>query len=147
MPDTVEKLSKIPNIVAIKEATGSTDRTEEIIAKCGKDFKVYSGDDAANLKLIQHGASGVISVTANAVPRKMQTFCERALAGDFSQGSALHESLMPLHKGLFLESNPIPIKWLMYKMGKIPPGIRLPLLCLDNKYHTEIDKILSIIDE
>lgn len=143
LPETVERLSKIKHIVGIKEATGKLERAQEIIKRCGPDFEVYSGDDATALELMQHGAKGVISVTANVAPRKMHDMCEAALQGDQVLAEKLNTELMPLHKQLFLESNPIPTKWALEIMGKIKSGIRLPLLPLDSKYHQEVKKAMQ----
>ncbi len=143
LPETVERLSKVKNIIGIKEATGKLDRALEIIKRCGPDFAVYSGDDATGLELMQHGAKGVISVTANVAPRKMHDMCEAALKGDLALATKLNLELMPLHQQLFLESNPIPTKWALQTMGKIKTGIRLPLLPLDSKYHQEVKKAMQ----
>lgn len=143
LPETVERLSKIKNIVGIKEATGKVERTQEIIKRCGPDFEVYSGDDATCLELMQHGAKGVISVTANVAPRKMHDMCKAALSGDYTLAEKLNNELMGLHTQLFLESNPIPTKWALQTMGKIKAGIRLPLLPLDSKYHQEVKKAMQ----
>jgi 4-hydroxy-tetrahydrodipicolinate synthase len=143
LPETVERLSKIKNIIGLKEATGKVERTQEILQRTGQDFEIYSGDDATALDLIRHGARGVISVTANIAPRKMQEMCEAALAGKFDTAEKLNAELMPLHKQLFLESNPIPTKWALHEMGKIKQGIRLPLLPLDSKYHQEVKQAMK----
>lgn len=143
LPETVEHLSKIKNIIGIKEATGKVERTEEIIRLCGKHIAVYSGDDATALDLMLHGASGVISVTANVAPLKMHDMCEAALHGDKNRAEKLNNELMLLHKRLFIESNPIPTKWALHTMGKIKPGIRMPLLPLDNKYHHEVKEAMQ----
>tara|TARA_R110000868_G_scaffold184687_1_gene426340 strand:- start:168 stop:1028 length:861 start_codon:yes stop_codon:yes gene_type:complete len=143
LPETVEKLAKIKNIIGIKEATGQLERAQEIIKRCGADFEVYSGDDPTALELMLHGAKGVISVTANIAPRKMQAMCEAALKGDAALAETLNNELMPLHKQLFLESNPIPTKWALEAMGKIKAGIRLPLLPLDSKYHQDVKKAME----
>lgn len=143
LPETVERLSKIKNIVGIKEATGKVERAQEIIKRCGPAFEIYSGDDATALDLMLHGAKGVISVTANVAPRKMFDMCSAALAGDQALATRLNNELMPLHQQLFLESNPIPTKWALQTMGKIKSGIRLPLLPLDSKYHEDVKKALQ----
>lgn len=143
LPETVERLSKIKNIVGIKEATGNLERTQEIIKRCGPHFEVYSGDDATCLEMMQNGAKGVISVTANVAPRKMHDMCEAALSGDNTLAEKLNNELMGLHTQLFLESNPIPTKWALQIMGKIKAGIRLPLLPLDIKYHQEVKKAMQ----
>ena len=143
LPETVEKLSKIKNIIGIKEATGKVDRALDIIRRCGPSFEVYSGDDATALDLMLHGAKGVISVTANVAPRKMFDMCDAALAGNHALATKLNLELMGLHQQLFLESNPIPTKWALQTMGKIKSGIRLPLLPLDSKYHQEVKKAMQ----
>ena len=138
LPETVERLAKIKNIIGIKEATGKVERAQEILQRTGLDFAIYSGDDATALELIQHGARGVISVTANVAPRKMHDMCAAALANNMVLAEQLNNELMPLHKQLFLESNPIPTKWALQTMGLIKAGIRLPLLPLDSKYHQDV---------
>lgn len=143
LPETVEKLSKINHIIGIKEATGKVERAQEILARCHKGFEVYSGDDATALDLMQQGALGVISVTANVTPLKMQAMCTAALSGNQKLAEQLNSELMLLHKRLFLESNPIPTKWALYTMGKIKAGIRLPLLPLDSKYHQEVKEAMQ----
>jgi 4-hydroxy-tetrahydrodipicolinate synthase len=143
LPETVERLSKIKNIIGIKEATGKLERTLEIIQRCGPDFDIYSGDDATALDLMLHGAKGVISVTANVAPLKMSEMCEAALNGNVALAQKINNELMPLHQQLFLESNPIPTKWALHTMGKIKPGIRLPLLPLDSKYHQDVKKAMQ----
>lgn len=143
LPATVERLSKIKNIIGIKEATGKIDRTEEIIKRCGKQFEVYSGDDATALELMMHGATGVISVTANVAPLKMHEMCDAALTGNSTLAKQIDNDLVLLHKNLFLESNPIPTKWALHTMGKIQTGIRLPLLTLDKQYHPEVKEALQ----
>lgn len=137
-PETVEQLSKIKNIIGIKEATGKLERAQEILKRCGENFMVYSGDDATALDLMQHGAHGVISVTANVAPQKMHAMCEAALNNNHSLAETINAELMLLHKNLFLESNPIPTKWALNAMGKIPSGIRMPLLPLDKQYHQAV---------
>ncbi len=143
LPETVLRLSKIKNIIGIKEATGNVERTKEIIKLCGPDFEVYSGDDLTAMELILAGARGVISVVANVAPRKMHDMCEAAMNGNIEAANQLNEDLIPLHKQLFLESNPIPTKWALTTMGKIKPGIRLPLLTLDSKYHQDVKKAMQ----
>ncbi|MCC2666714.1 MAG: dapA [Gammaproteobacteria bacterium] len=142
LPETVQKLSKIQTIIGIKEATGNLDRAMHIAQLCGKDFPIYSGDDPTALDLMLQGAKGVISVTANVAPRKMHEFCKVTLAGNKALAEKLHTELMPLHKKLFLETNPVPTKWALHEMGLIPPGIRLPLLPLDSQYHAELREAL-----
>jgi len=148
LPETVERLSKIPSIIGIKEATGKAERAIEILKRCAKDFRVFCGDDSANFDLMSNGASGVISVTANVEPVKMHQFCEAALSSNKTLTEKLHQALLPLHKALFLEANPIPVKWALHEMGKIQNGIRLPLLPLNEKYRGELKKVLQqVINE
>jgi 4-hydroxy-tetrahydrodipicolinate synthase len=138
LPETVERLAKIPTIMGIKEATGNLERATEIIKRCGNEFIVYSGDDATAMDLMLNGAKGTISVTANIAPLKMHELCVAAIAGNKTQAEKINKELMPLHKNLFLEANPIPVKWALYEMGWISSGIRLPLLPLDQKFHNEV---------
>ncbi|MDR3491831.1 MAG: 4-hydroxy-tetrahydrodipicolinate synthase [Gammaproteobacteria bacterium] len=143
LPETVAKLAKLPNIMGIKEASGKIDRWVELLSQCESDFALYSGDDLTSLECLLKGGHGVISVTANVAPRKMHDMCAAVLSGDKALAVAINEELIPLHKKLFLESNPIPTKWALHQMGMIPTGIRLPLLTLDSKYHTELQKALQ----
>ena len=135
LPETVERLAKIPNIVGIKEATGDISRISDIINRCGTDFDIYSGDDATAMEAILAGAKGDISVTANIAPAEMHEMCIAALNGEREKAASINENLMGLHKNLFLEANPIPVKWALFEMGKIPAGIRLPLTVFSEKYH------------
>ena len=134
LPETVERLADIPNIVGIKEATGSLERAREIMHRCGDRLDVYSGDDATAMELILAGARGDISVTANVAPRLMHEMCAAALAGNREEATRINQRLLPLHKNLFLESNPIPVKWALREMGLIADGIRLPLTPLSKDY-------------
>ena len=130
LPATVERLAQVPNIIGIKDATGDIDRGKDIMRRCSKDFEVYSGDDATAMELILAGARGDISVTANVAPRDMHDMCAAALAGDRDKAAAINARLQPLHKHLFIEANPIPVKWALHDMGLISTGIRLPLTVL-----------------
>lgn len=143
LPETVERLSHVKNIIGIKEATGKLDRAIDIRRLCDDKFALFSGDDATALELMQHGACGVISVTANVAPLKMAQLCAAAEKGDLVEAEKINRELMPLHTKLFLESNPIPTKWALTSMGKIKSGIRLPLLPLDNKYHQEVKEAMK----
>lgn len=143
LPETVEKLSNVKNIIGIKEATGKLERITDIRNRCGDQFDIYSGDDPTALEAMFLGACGVISVTANVAPLKMHEMCEAALQGNRSLAEKLNNELMLLHNRLFLESNPIPTKWALHVMGKIPAGIRLPLLPLDNKYHQQVKEAMQ----
>ncbi len=125
----------VPNIVGIKEATGDIARAKDIIARVPSDFYVYSGDDATAYELMLAGGKGNISVTANIAPRAMHELCQLALAGDAAGAKALNDRLMPLHENLFLEANPIPVKWALQQMGLIEQGIRLPLTWFSEQYH------------
>ena len=135
LPATVIRLSTVPNIIGIKEATGDLTRVPAILAGVSSDFLVYSGDDATAVELILLGGKGNISVTANVAPRDMSDLCAAAMRGDADTARALHEKLMPLNKTLFIESNPIPVKWALHEMGMISDGIRLPLTWLSEPCH------------
>lgn len=144
LPETVERLSRIANIVGIKEATGDMDRAREILDRCGERLDLYSGDDATALELILAGGKGDISVTANVVPAAMHDLCQAALEGRESQARAINERLMPLHRALFLESSPIPVKWALLEMGLIGPGIRLPLTPLAEQFHEPLRQAMRL---
>jgi 4-hydroxy-tetrahydrodipicolinate synthase len=138
LPETVERLSKVPNIIGIKEATGDLKRGQEVLDRVGKDFLVYSGDDATAVELMLMGGKGNISVTANVAPRAMSELCAAAIAGDAEKARAINAKLMPLHQKLFLEANPIPVKWALHEMGLMPDGIRLPLTWLSQQYQAPL---------
>ncbi len=127
LPATVARLAELPNIIGIKDATGDLHRYHETRAACGEDFAIYSGDDATAMELMLHGAQGDVSVTANVAPAEMHAMCAAAIAGDRARAEALNAPLAPLHEGLFVEANPIPVKWALHEMGLIGPAIRLPL--------------------
>ena len=135
LPETVERLAAHPQIIGIKEATGSVERGAEILARCGDDFLLLSGDDATCRDLIRSGAQGVITVTANVAPKLMREMVEAALAGDLVHAGELDHRLAGLHKALFVETNPIPVKWALERLGLIGPGIRLPLTRLSEVHH------------
>ena len=128
--DTTLRLAEVPNIVGIKDATGNIDRACDLIARAPKDFALYSGDDMTAAIFIMLGGQGTISVTANVAPRLMHEMCTAALAGDLLTTREINARLVPLHRHLFCEANPIPVKWALYKMGLIGSGIRLPLTML-----------------
>jgi 4-hydroxy-tetrahydrodipicolinate synthase len=138
LPETVERLSGHPQIIGIKDATGSVARGIEIIERCGDDFLLLSGDDATCLELIGAGAQGVITVTGNVAPRLMHEMVEAALTGDQEVARELDERLAGLHTALFVESNPIPSKWALWRLGLIGEGIRLPLVALSDACHGEV---------
>ena len=132
LPETVERLSTISNIIGIKEATGDLERGREILERCDGRLDLYSGDDSSAMELILLGARGDISVTANVAPAAMHQMCAAALAGERERAILLDQPLRDLHRELFIESSPIPVKWALHEMGLIPPGIRLPLTPLAN---------------
>lgn len=138
LPETVERLAALSNIVGIKEATGQIDRGREILRRCGERLDLYSGDDATAMELMLAGARGVISVTANVAPRLMRELCAAALAGDRARAQDINTRLEGLHGRLFLEANPIPVKWALYEMGMISLGIRLPLTVLSERFHEDV---------
>lgn len=135
---TVERLAGTPNIVGIKDATGDIARGRDLIARCGPEFAVYSGDDATAVELILAGGKGDISVTANVAPKAMSELCAAALRGDAATARAINERLRPLHEKLFVEANPIPVKWALQALGKIAGGIRLPLTPLSETAQPEV---------
>jgi 4-hydroxy-tetrahydrodipicolinate synthase len=130
LPPTVARLARHPQIVALKEATPQLSRARELQSLLPADFTVLSGDDATAIDFMSAGAKGVISVTANVAPRRMHEACAAALAGDFVTARAVDAALQPLHKDLFVEANPIPVKWAVARMGLIGSAIRLPLVDL-----------------
>jgi 4-hydroxy-tetrahydrodipicolinate synthase len=138
LPGTVARLARHPRIVAIKEATGSLSRAREIMSVCPPEFAVLSGDDATAIDLMGVGARGVISVTANVAPRRMHEACGAALAGDLPAARTIDANLQPLHKDLFVEANPVPVKWAMARMGMIGNAIRLPLVELAAAHHEAV---------
>jgi len=142
LPATVARLSAHPRIVGIKEATGSVERCVEILATARPGFLVLSGDDATAVRLVRAGARGVISVTANVAPRAMHEMCAAALAGDAKRAIALNQKLMGLHQKLFVEANPIPVKWALARMGRIGEAIRLPLTPLAPAFHETVTAAL-----
>jgi 4-hydroxy-tetrahydrodipicolinate synthase len=138
LPSTVARLARHPRIVAIKEATASLSRAREIVSSCPADFVVLSGDDATAIDLMSAGARGVISVSANVAPRRMHEACAAALSGDLAGARAIDASLQSLHKDLFVEANPIPVKWAVARMGIIGNAIRLPLVELATAHHETV---------
>lgn len=128
--DTVIRLAQIPNVVGIKEATGNIERAIWLIREAPDDFAIYSGDDGTAVALMLLGGHGNISVTANVVPAMMSKLCHLAMAGNAKQAADLQAKLMPLHRAMFVEANPIPVKWALAAMGRAPAGIRLPLVTL-----------------
>ncbi|WP_314817197.1 4-hydroxy-tetrahydrodipicolinate synthase [Aggregatibacter segnis] len=144
-PETVGRLAKIKNIVGIKEATGDVSRVQKIKQLAGNDFIVLSGDDATSLEAMKLGAEGVISVTNNIAPADMAQMCHLAREGKFEEAEKINQRLMPLHKNLFIESNPIPVKWACYKLGLIQePTLRLPLTVLSEKAQPSVLEALKL---
>jgi 4-hydroxy-tetrahydrodipicolinate synthase len=133
--DTILRLAQVKNIVGIKEATGNVERVQDLMKRVRKDFLVFSGDDATCLSYMLLGGHGVISVTANVAPRLMSQMCKAARAGKAAEAIAINNRLLGLHRNLFLESNPIPVKWALGRMGRIAEGIRLPLTPLTPPHH------------
>jgi len=138
LPETVQRLAPISNIVGIKEATGDLQRGKQILETCGDQLDLYSGDDATAMELILQGAKWDSSVTANVAPRAMDEMCAAALAGDRVRAQQIDLRLRVLHEDLFIESSPIPVKWALHEMGLIPPGLRLPLTPLSPRYHQRV---------
>ena len=138
LPDTVVRLADISNIIGIKEATGDLGRGQEILDLCGDKLDLDSGDDATAMDLILAGAKGDISVTANVAPKAMHEMCAAALRGDRAEAERINAGLLGLHQDLFLEANPIPVKWALQEMGLIPEGIRLPLTPLAKSFHAPL---------
>jgi len=146
LPETVDRLADIPNIVGIKEASGSLERAEEVIERCGDRLDVYCGEDARNLALMNAGAKGCVSVTANVAPALMHRMCMAALEGDQSEAEAVDARLAALHNALFLESNPIPVKWALSEMGLIGAKMRLPLTPLSEQHYETVRQALKLAD-
>ncbi|MGF1546823.1 MAG: 4-hydroxy-tetrahydrodipicolinate synthase [Thiotrichales bacterium] len=142
LPETVARLAKISNIIGLKEATGNLDRLEHLKSLCGDQIDLFSGDDATSLEFILRGGKGTISVTSNVAPRAMHEMCAAALAGDAAAAREINRTLDGLHHDLFLESNPIPVKWALFEMGLIDNGIRLPLTPLSEKYREQLRQSL-----
>lgn len=140
---TTARLSKISNIVGIKEAFGTVERISELVNACADDFMVVTGDDATARESILAGAKGNISVTANVTPKLMHDMCAAALAGDRASAEAIDAKMSNLHSALFLESNPIPVKWALQQMGKMGAGIRLPLTPLAAEFHEPVRAALT----
>ena len=141
--DTVLRLAKVPGIVGIKEATGNIERAQWLIKEAPEGFAIYSGDDPTAVALMLCGGHGNVSVTANIAPRLMHELCVAALAGNPRAAMDIQNRLLPLHKGLFVEANPIPVKWAAARMGLCSPAIRLPLTELSEPLRPALDKLLQ----
>jgi 4-hydroxy-tetrahydrodipicolinate synthase len=140
--DTALRLAEIPNVVGIKDATGNIERATDLIKRAPQGFAVYSGEDSTGLALILLGGHGVISVTANVASRRMHEMCAAALAGNVVEARRINMDLLGLHRRLFVEANPIPVKWALWEMGHIEGGIRLPLTPLATQYHEAVREAL-----
>lgn len=141
--DTVIRLAQIPGIIGIKDATGNIARGCDLLMRVPEGFLVYSGDDASSLALLLLGCHGVISVTANVAPALMHEMCAAAFAGDLVRARRINHQLFKLHTNLFVEANPIPVKWAVARMGLIEDGIRLPLTVLSSRYHELIGEAMQ----
>lgn len=137
LPDTVARLATNPRIFGIKEATGDMERLRQIRSRVPEDFRLYSGDDFTTRDFIEQGGHGVVTVTGNVAPKLMAEMCRAQLDGDTGRAKALDERLQPLNTALFLESNPIPVKWAVADMGLISEGIRLPLTPFSERFHEQ----------
>ena len=138
LPETIIRLSEVDNIIGVKEATAELDRVQKIRAGVSDDFMLLSGDDETTKDFILQGGDGVISVTANVAPRAMHEMCVLAAAGDVEGASKIDATLVGLHKMLFIESNPIPVKWAVHKLGLIQAGIRLPMTWMSESAETKV---------
>lgn len=138
LPDTVERLSTHPNIVGIKEATGDLERAREVIDRCADNMAIYTGDDPTAMEFMLMGGKGDISVTANVAPKLMAQMCKAAIAGDRETAEHLNAKLDGLNNSLFVEANPIPVKWAVSEMGLMGKGIRLPLTPLSEQYYDQV---------
>jgi 4-hydroxy-tetrahydrodipicolinate synthase len=141
--ETVLRLAQLPGVIGLKDATGDMYRGADLLARLPEDFAVYSGNDDSALALMAMGGHGVISVTANVAPKEMAQMCRAALDNDFRSAVAINRRLLPLHGKLFVEANPIPLKWAMTRMGLIEGGIRLPLTPLSQAHH---DTVLAALE-
>ena len=142
LPETALRLAQLPGVIGLKEATGNLDRAAWLIKQAPKGFQIYSGDDPTAVALILLGGHGNISVTANVAPRAMAQLCKAALEGDAKTAVGIHMSLLPLHKQLFVEPNPIPVKWAMARLGKAGGTLRLPLTPLSEAGQAQVESAL-----
>jgi 4-hydroxy-tetrahydrodipicolinate synthase len=141
--DTVMRLAQVPGIIGIKEATGNIERAQWLIKEAPKGFSIYSGDDPTAVALMLCGGHGNVSVTANVAPRLMHELCMAAIAGDTKKAMEIQLKLLPLHKALFVESNPIPVKWAVSRMGLCSEAIRLPLTPLTSANRPALERVLQ----
>lgn len=140
---TAERLSHLPTIVGIKDATGDVGRSMALVRTCGERMDVISGEDGIALPLMLTGGKGCISVTANVAPGSMAAMCDAAISGDLARARSLDDELAPLHRALFREANPIPVKWALHETAQMGPGIRLPLTPLSETYRPELRRALE----
>jgi 4-hydroxy-tetrahydrodipicolinate synthase len=140
--DTVLRLAKVPGIVGIKEATGNVDRAAWLIKEAPRGFSIYSGDDQTAVALMLLGGHGNVSVTANVAPRAMAELCQAAIAGDATRAREIHLRLLALHRQLFAEPNPIPVKWALARLGRCGPALRLPLVGLSESQQAPLESAL-----
>jgi 4-hydroxy-tetrahydrodipicolinate synthase len=141
--DTVLRLAQVPGIIGIKDATASIERGTDLVKRTPRGFAVYSGEDSTALALILLGGQGVISVTANVAPRLMHEMCAAALVGDVKKARDINLRLLPLHQRLFVEANPIPVKWALAQMGRVEAGLRLPMTPLADRFHDALREALA----
>ncbi len=140
--ETVLRLAQVPGVVGIKEASGNIDRAAWLIKQAPKGFSIYSGDDPTAIGLMLLGGHGNVSVTANVAPKAMHELCVAATSGDAARAAAIHMKLLALHKLLFVEPNPIPVKWALARMGRAGPALRLPLVPHGTAYHAALEQAL-----
>ena len=140
--ETVLRLASVPGIIGVKEASGNIDRAAWLIKQAPKGFSIYSGDDPTAIALMLLGGHGNVSVTANVAPRAMAELCRAAIAGQARQAAEIHLKLLPLHKQLFVEANPIPVKWALARMGRCGPALRLPLVGLSEPLHAPLEQAM-----
>jgi 4-hydroxy-tetrahydrodipicolinate synthase len=136
--ETILRLAQVPGVIGVKDATGNIGRGTELLRLAPKSFAVYSGDDPTAMALMFCGGKGNISVTANVAPKAMHELCVAAMTGKVAEAVAINNKLIPLHTKLFVEPNPVPVKWAMAEMGLMPSGIRLPLVPLGDAYHETV---------
>jgi 4-hydroxy-tetrahydrodipicolinate synthase len=139
LPETIIELSKVDNIVGVKEATGDLSRVGSLLSSCDDDFAIYSGDDATARELMLMGGHGDISVTANVAPNLMSEMCRAAISGDSKKADSIDSLLKGLHSSLFLEANPIPVKWALNRLGKIENALRLPMTELSSHLRNDVE--------
>lgn len=143
LPTTTARLSSLPNIVGIKEAFGTVERIKELLELCDSGFMIVTGDDATAMESMLAGAHGDISVSANVVPEQMHQMCKAAIAGNRQAAQLIEDQISDLHQVLFLESNPIPVKWALHRMNRVGSGIRLPLTPLDEAFRPRVEAALK----